>query len=316
MVVPIPSGEVPGATLTNEILNFVHIDTVIFPPHVLSDMAQNPVFRKTLRRLESAHTGSAAISSSIANLITCDEGPPLHNLYSSTENWPYFQHWDEPSEVPYMSFHPLSGCSFQPETTDLYQLVVERRPELEGHQAVFMSFPNLKKYESGDLFSPHPSRSGLWLSRGRVDEMLALKPWGVKMFVTDVEETLQRHGLIQSVLIGNIDFREPVALVESFSTEHASSASECQRFVDQIWPAVEATNQSCDEVTQIARNRIIIASKPFVRTLKKSIDRPKTLQLFESEIRQIYDGNTQGFAEAQRNGLKFAQSPNGLQVRL
>ena len=119
--------------------------------------------------------------------------------------------------------------------------------------------------------------------------MIAIKPSGVKMHVAYFEEVLKHHELIRSVLIGNFDFREPIALIEAFELEEMSCTAQHQRFLECIWTAFEVVNRQCNQVARIARARTVIASRPFVRTPKGSVDRWRTLELFESEMLQVYE---------------------------
>lgn len=195
-------------------------------------------------------------------------------------DWEYFE-WNP-------NYHTrMDACG---DDGKLHELVI-LRGETREIQGIFHTFPDLMEYRTKDLFSPHPTRLGLWRYEGRLDDTITLIN-GKKINPIPMEKLIENHSLVsRAVVIGNRRF-QPALLVEpsvssNLSVKDESAVSE---FVHAIWPAVEQANELLPDGVQIGIMRIGLASpnKPFRTTPKGSTQRRKVLEDYEEEIEKVY----------------------------
>lgn len=100
----------------------------------------------------------------------------------------------------YVNVHPDTGVEFEHRSDDLRELCIVRNKEFESWQPVFKLYPDLQTFPSGDLFSPHPSKPGLWKHRGRTDDIIVFLT-GEKTNPTSMEECVSSHLEVRAALV-------------------------------------------------------------------------------------------------------------------
>lgn len=192
----------------------------------------------------------------------------------------------------YFEWNPNYHLRMDPADNDnkLYELVI-LRGETRDIYGIFHTFPDLTEYHTKDLFSPHPTRLGLWKYEGRLDDTITLNS-GHKINPVPMEKLIESHSLVsRTVVIGNR--RSQLALlVEPYANSGLSSGNESAvlEYKDAIWPAVEKANKLAPHGVQISIMRIGLASpgKPFPTTPKGSTQRRKVVEDYEKEIEEVY----------------------------
>lgn len=170
---------------------------------------------------------------------------PLHQGIGSSECGPFvllrpsqetsLEDWN------YMQIHPALNLEFQRKIGDLHELVQIRGPEYL--QPIFTHFPELQKYETRDLFTPHPTKPGLWKHQSRVDDVIVFLN-GEKTNPISFEQEVGRHPEIRAALVVGQQRFEASLLVEPLDTSPLNSAQR-EELVQRLWPTVQSANTKC-----------------------------------------------------------------------
>lgn len=80
--------------------------------------------------------------------------------------------YDNVHDWKYKCFHPALKSEMRHSDDDFYELVLIRSEETESFQPVFTLIPADKDFRTRDLFRPHPSKDGLWMYHGRIDDVI------------------------------------------------------------------------------------------------------------------------------------------------
>lgn len=76
---------------------------------------------------------------------------------------------------PYVHIGPSTGCELRPVSDDQYEMVLVRDRLFDLFQAVFVTFPKIFEWRTRDLYTKHPSKPGLWLYKGRADDIIVFR---------------------------------------------------------------------------------------------------------------------------------------------
>ena len=156
---------------------------------------------------------------------------------------------DPPSDDwNYVRFHPSIGSQMQHYCDNLYELVVARANNdyfSTSHKAIngkhpfyhhnptlptpvhtpdssltpplqpaFAFFPRASEYHTRDLWSPHPSRSGLWILRARIDDLFTLSTGHTINPIPYEHQIMATNPNIEGVLMWGDGRDRPGLLVE------------------------------------------------------------------------------------------------------
>jgi hypothetical protein len=63
--------------------------------------------------------------------------------------------------------------------------------------------------------------------------------------------------------------------------------------VESLQPYIDKVNENCHECVKLSPERLIFASgdRPFIRTVKGSVARMPSLQLYKEEIAALFENN-------------------------
>ncbi|APA06277.1 hypothetical protein SS1G_01217 [Sclerotinia sclerotiorum 1980 UF-70] len=185
-------------------------------------------------------------------------------------------------------FDPSANISFERQADDLYEAVWNRNADPEKEQPVFKIFPTLQRWGSKDLYSPHPTIPGLWLYRGRGDDIIVFLT-GEKTNPTSMEHSLnQQPEIRQAMVIGTLRFQ--AALLIELADQKIMSATEKAETIERIWPAIEKANATCPAHARVAKSHILFTEpgRPILMSAKGTIQRAPTLREYSSEIEKLY----------------------------
>ena len=140
-----------------------------------------------------------------------------------------------------------------------------------------------------DLYSPHPTKAGLWMYRGRADDVIVLMD-GKKMHPTAMEDIITSHPLVRSAIVLGQARLKPALLLEGKNPSLVTTADK-EHLLDMIWPTIERANGRYLETLRITRDHVIFTTteKPMVRTGKRGVQRIDTISGYEDEINVFYD---------------------------
>ncbi|KAH0337976.1 acetyl-CoA synthetase-like protein, partial [Aureobasidium melanogenum] len=299
-----PAGVRPDKQTVLGVLRSAPVSAASFPPSLLEELIADPVCRKALKQLKKIVYGGAPLAAWATRIIASDFNGTVSSALGSTEGGLWLTGSSpDPADQGYFLIHPFMAPDFQHTGADLYELVIKRTAQSEAytnffrcidstpsHLATHFGFNNGEKaseFRTKDLFSPHPTKPGLWKYRCRKDDLVLLSG-EVKMYAGAIEEALSAHPAIGAVLVGGQYRSRPFLLVEPASPIITNDQK--AEFVDEIWPAVQAENEKHHESARLAKELVIIvgSEKNMVRTPKGTVDRKATLSAFEVEIDDLY----------------------------
>ncbi|KAK4106758.1 acetyl-CoA synthetase-like protein [Parathielavia hyrcaniae] len=305
-VLPLP-GRPPSTDGFLEALKYGRFDWAFLLPVIIDDVSKDD---EALELVASQlnyvfYTGGAvpgpageAVSSKIPifsglGSSECSALPQLRVLdhISFTDIWKY------------LHIHPASGAEFRSYVDDLHEMVIVKSTACPEAQPVFAMFPHLDKYETRDLFSPHPSIPGLWRHRGRRDDIVVFLN-GEKTNPISFEQDVSRHAAVKAALVAGSQRFEACLLIESSSTGILSDTDKAA-LVQDIWPVVEDANRHCPAHARISKAKILILDpdRPMLRAGKGTMQREGTLRLYAAEIDALYskaEGQGQGQGQPPR----------------
>lgn len=151
-----------------------------------------------------------------------------------------------------------------------------------------MVYPDRDRFETKDLWVQHPVHKGLWKIVGRTDDYMVLSH-GDGLYAASLEPEIEAHPAVRSALIGGHGRPAPVLLVELYPD--AIAEGDREEFLSSLQPYLEKVNERCHDCVKLSRDRVIFATeeKPFLRTIKGSVARLQTLDLYRDEIAALFD---------------------------
>lgn len=274
--------------LTAAIAEAVHrtaeVSGGIYPPSVLEEISRTESL-SGVKGLEFVAYGGGPLSKSAGDRLT--SVTILHNFIGFTENSAPPRYVMEPEDWNYFEFHPASGYFPEHLHDDLYKMSFKRLPEYEFVQTVFRLFPELDKYSSGDILSPHPTKPNLWTYGGRTDDLIVLST-GEKFNPIPAELMLKGCSVVKDTLIVG-DGRSQAALLVECDAE-ATAGMPNEEILNELWPFIQKINLTLPTQGRLLRTNIVFATteKEFSRSPKGSVQRRATVAIFEAELDNLY----------------------------
>lgn len=267
--------------MVEAVLDHAHPDGGIFPPFLLETIAREPVLWARLKTLRLIVYGGAPLSVDVGEELAkstalwsgfgTTEGGGIPTLEVAAEDWQYIR------------FHPAVGATFEEQAgLGLHEMVYRKTKASNQAHGLFRTFPDLETYRSKDLFKAHPTKAGLYKYAGRTDDLVILTG-EVKLYGRGIEEAVKEHWAVKEVLVGGDGRVKPFMLVELADPEVAS-----QGVVRGIRKSIEVVNQHNSETARIEPGLIVFATKPFVRTAKATVEKSKTLEMYQVAINELY----------------------------
>ncbi|KAF2179124.1 putative AMP-binding enzyme [Zopfia rhizophila CBS 207.26] len=278
-----PAGAGPtGPLVARDTLRYGKVQGAMLPPALIDGLCGDAIGLECLRNLECLYFAGAPLTRQTAEKLLGHV--TLKPAMGSTEAGAYFLQIRGEDDWEYYSFRPAMGFEFQHTTGDLYEPVFVRQPRLERWQQVFHVYPELNKFHTKDLFSKHPSKPGLWKYVGRTDDMIPFSH-GECLYVAEIEAEIAAHQGVSGVLVGGQGRAKPFLLVEWKDDDLDQKTR-----LEQLWPVVEHANRRCSDLVKLTRELILFAnpSKKLVRTVKGSVSRRESEQLYAEEIERLY----------------------------
>ncbi|EMD64580.1 hypothetical protein COCSADRAFT_357678 [Bipolaris sorokiniana ND90Pr] len=164
--------------------------------------------------------------------------------------------------------------------TNLYECTV-----LPGWAAKVASNLPDGSYATKDLFEPHPTIEKAWKYIARLDDTIALLN-GEKFNPVMMEGTIRSHRAVKETII--FGFNRPcLGMLIAPAIEDMCESE----VIDEIWPIVEAANQTAEAYARISKDmiRVLPYDCPYPRTDKGSVIRQAFYKEFATEIENAYD---------------------------
>jgi len=279
-----PSSLPPTPDVIRDVLLYGRVHGAILVPALIDALCANEAHVKLLCSLRYIHYVGAPLGIRSGELLT----PHVRVVPSigSTECGGYFMELhDNSSDWDYVGFQPSFGASFEPRLDNMHELVFQREPGLVM-QTIFLTYPDLTRFETKDLWIEHPTRKGLWKIVGRTDDYVFLAN-GDGLYVATLEPQIEAHPLVRSALVGGYARPKPMVLIDLVSDSQAKDSAE---FRASLRPYLDKVNEKCHESVKLAPELVLVATKekPFARTIKGTVARAQTMKLYEAEIDALY----------------------------
>ncbi|KAI9720079.1 MAG: putative secondary metabolism biosynthetic enzyme [Chrysothrix sp. TS-e1954] len=279
-----PADQPPSLKLIETVLHSEMASCGVMPPSLLAEAAAEQSVLEALSSWSSVAFGGGPLSHSAGDAIW-EQGTKVIQLLGSTEtfNLPELMPLTK-DEWPYHRFHPNLGLSMRHHSGLLCELTFTRDSEFARHQGAFHTFPDLQEYSMGDLYEAHPAENGLWMYKGRIDNILVLSN-GEKFNPCDAERLIATQPGIKSALIVGAG-REQTALLVEPKPDHLPSL--LAGF--QVEQAVQSANNVLPAHAQIHQSHVRVLNSPnkFLRSSKGEIQRRPTIEALDKLITDIY----------------------------
>lgn len=279
-----PSTPPTPETVLN-ILQYGRVQGALLTPAIIEDLCHTPTGIKALRNLEYVHYAGAPLAPKAGNQLI--PHVPVVCAIGSTESGAYptalhsrREAWD------YVRFQKNAGVVFEHRFNNLYELVFVRKPAC-ALQPVFMVYRDRDRFETNDLWVEHPVYKGLWKIVGRTDDYVAFSH-ADGIHASSLEPEIEAHPDVKAALIGGNGRPAPVLLVELLPGLRVDGDG--GQIMRSLQPYLDRVNGRSHECVHLSIDRVIFATekKPFVRTVKGSVARLQTLDLYRDEIAALF----------------------------
>jgi nucleoside-diphosphate-sugar epimerase/acyl-CoA synthetase (AMP-forming)/AMP-acid ligase II len=269
-----------------ELMKVTRPTGALYPPSVLEDMSHSEEALECLKGLDFVSFGGAPLAAEtgdrlrrytkLISAIGTSEIGWIPTLVPEDEaNWGYFE------------WLPAYGISMQDTGDNLYEMVIPRRPDSREYHGIFHTFPDRDIYRTSDLYTRHPTNPNLWKYYGRQDDVIVLSN-GEKFNPVTMELIIETHPLVsRAVVVGQSKFQAGLLIEPHPELPEMDSNA----FIEEIWPAVQAANQTIAAHGRVMKSKIGFASKakPFKKTPKGTTQRRAVVRDYEKEINAIYE---------------------------
>ncbi|TCD62141.1 hypothetical protein EIP91_007293 [Steccherinum ochraceum] len=151
---------------------------------------------------------------------------------------------------------------------------------------------DVRGYATSDVFTPHPTRPGLWRIVGRTDDVIVLRS-GEKVVPLPQEDYLNSVPMVSSAIMFGRGQSQPGVVIELMAG-HTIDPKDEKAVIDmrnQLWPHIEEANKRAPAFARLFKETIIIAdpAKPFTRAAKGTAIRKVVIRAYEQEIDDLYE---------------------------
>ncbi|KAF9070475.1 putative aminoadipate reductase [Rhodocollybia butyracea] len=259
-------------------------------PAMIQIWAQSPSSVEILRKLKVLIFGGGPLASTVGDYLVA-RGVPLRAVYGGTEfgapatydlignheDWAWHRFLDTPN----IRWIPQGNGTFELQclNTDTFRVSVENLPDVAG-------------YATSDLWSPHPTKPGLWSIVGRADDVI-IHSSGEKTVPAPFETIVSQSPLLKGVIMFGRERDQPGVLIEPSPESQVDVDDQAQvtSFRNKIWPVIEEGNKILPGFSKIFKEMILITSstRPLPRAGKGTVMRKAALRDYVKEIDQIYE---------------------------
>nr|ARJ54151.1 nonribosomal peptide synthetase [Ramalina conduplicans] len=280
-----PSLRPPSGALVATILKQQHVRGCILPPAVAEQLLHEPDGLDCFKQLDVFCYAGGPLSQATGDIISSVTS--VCQFYGGTEIGQVRQLVPQGGNWPFMEFHPNAKIELRPSDDDAYEMIIF--PD-EGFCGLNHNFPEVKEWQTKDLFKQHPTKENLWRFHGRKDDIIVLSS-GEKLYPVPMEKQLEGLPNVSGSLITGHGRFQPALLLESKEAEGRDDVA----VLDGLWPAIESANKSMPGHGRVTRQMILLAKKdkPFVRAGKGTIVRKLTEKAYAEEIGSLYASKSQ-----------------------
>ncbi|GAB1205121.1 hypothetical protein APSETT445_003791 [Aspergillus pseudonomiae] len=282
-----PSTMPPSGRLVSAIMNHTTVRALYIPPSTIEQWwTCDPDATKKAEGLDFVLFGGGPLAPSVGQKLS--ELTDLCQMYGSIESGQIQMLIPQPGEWQYLEPNPAEECDMQEveEGSGLYELVLHQDEKFRGRRTLSHTFPEVKVWRTKDLFTPHPTKAGLWQFHSRTDDLIALGT-SAKVFPVPMETALQGDPNVAGALVVGNARPAVVLIIEPSQPLNDVSKDE---FIDKIWSSIEEANAAAPTQGKISRCRILLTDPAlgFARTPKGTIARKPSEALYTAAIDAVF----------------------------
>ncbi|KAL8951795.1 MAG: hypothetical protein Q9222_002244 [Ikaeria aurantiellina] len=285
-VLPPQSSRPLDAVMVANILKHANASSLIVVPSILEDMRKDPVLSGNLRHVKNVIWSGGPLPKETGEVLK--HTAHLTTYIGSTE-LTMIPHWtvNDPNDWQYLEVDECFNIAFCQHTDDLYEAVVVRSKMHELYQPVWHIFPDLQEYHTKDLYSKHPTKPGLWMYRGRIDDIIVFVN-GEKFNAVTFEDRVSSHAALNSVLVTGQGCFQAALLVEP--KQALRSTAQRAHLLEEIWPLIEKANENGPAHCRVSKAHVLFTKpeKPMLRASKGTVQRRLTLNAYAEEVDSLY----------------------------
>ena len=136
------------------------LHALYIPPSLIEQWMAEPDAMNQASTLKFVVFGGGPLSPAIGDKL--ERVTRLCQAYGSIETAGIQLLVPNTGEWSYLEFNPYEKCDMQEYGEGMYELVLHQSPEVSWMRALSHSFPKVKTWHTGDLFTRHPSIPTLW----------------------------------------------------------------------------------------------------------------------------------------------------------
>ena len=285
-VLPPQSHKPLDAATVASALHHAKASSMTVIPSILEEMSKDTALSDVLRTVPNVIFSGGPLPKAAGEKLK--NKTHLTSYIGSTE-FAIFPHLivEDPDDWEYSSIDPCYNVHFYPHADDLYEAVMVRSKECEMYQPVWHVFSDLQEYHTRDLYSKHPAKSGLWMYRGRMDDIIVFVN-GEKLNPITIEDQVGSHRAIKSALVAGEGRFHAALLLEPKTPLHTTA--ERAQMLEEIWPVIEKANEASPAHGRLSKSHILFtrSERPMLRAGKGTIQRRLTLNAYADEIDALY----------------------------
>ncbi|GIZ41761.1 hypothetical protein CKM354_000505600 [Cercospora kikuchii] len=308
VILPTAGSVPPNAQMAADIIDKTRVHVLTSPPSILADMAADRRMLETLSKLNCVAFGGGPLPeaagedirrrSHIASIMGMTESGILPCEFTDDRDWQYIQ------------FSPVLGIEMRPAADNLFSLFFVRNEAFKDYQVAFYTYPERTEYGTGDLYSKHPTKPGLWKWEGRNDDIIVYST-GEKYNPTTMENAINGHSAISAALVCGTGRPNSALLVEP--NQHTVDA---EAFIEAIWPHVKKVNANSPAHARIMKDMILVTSlrKPLPRAGKGTVQREASVELYEKELEELYESPIAERKDSKASAFSLSSMPSDTSV--
>ncbi|KAE8363158.1 hypothetical protein BDV27DRAFT_146338 [Aspergillus caelatus] len=258
-----PSIMPPSGQLVSSIMNQTTVRALYIPSSTIEQCWKcDPDARKKAEEFDCVLFGGGPLAPTVGQKLS--ELTDLCQMYGSIESGQIPTLVPQPGEWQYLESNPAEECDMQ---------------EVEKDSGLY-------ELRTKDLFTPQPTKPGLWQFHSRTVDLIALGT-SAKVFPVPMETALQGNPNIACALVvGNA---RPVIVLIIKPAQSMGDVSK-EEFIGKIWPSVVEANVAAPTQGNISRSGVLLTDPAvgFTRTSKGTIAHKKSEALYTAAIDAVF----------------------------
>lgn len=206
---------------------------------------------------------------------TTESGGPTV-LRPDKEDWEYL--FPHPAYSDVQIFEPVMDGVFE----FVYREDGKQKPPL---MYTYTQPAGTKEYRTKDLFTPHPTKPGLWKFYGRRDDVIVLSS-GIKINPLPVELAVAGcAGVSGALVVGQGRWRTGLLIEPVEKMGHEQN----RVLLGRVWDVVEKCNEGLEEGARLSKNMMaVVEPGSFLRAAKGTVVKKATSDRLVVQIEILY----------------------------